>query len=112
MADHYADTGKDHPAVKSVGVGYINLPRAVSEAGLAMWETIDDNLLQSAWTCAEGVVSNIQNGIFWPPGPKGKYDDFESLRFQDMESSFDPIALKRVQAMIASGGFRPQLSPV
>jgi ATP-dependent helicase/nuclease subunit B len=110
MADHYEDTHKSHPVVKTVGVGYINLPRALSEAGLEMWDDIDERILQSAWTCAEGVVSNIQQGIFWPPGPKGKYDDFESLVFQDMASSFDPTALKRVQAMIASGSFHPQLS--
>ncbi len=102
MADHY-HAGK-------VGVGYINLPRALSEAGLAMWEDLDDTILQSAWACADGVVSNIQQGIFWPPGPKGKYDDFESLVFQDTESSFDPTALNRVQSMIASGAFRPILS--
>ena len=106
----YAKIMADHYDVKKVGVGYINLPRAVSEGGLEMWEDLDDTILQSAWACADGVVSNIQQGIFWPPGPKGKYDDFESLVFQDTESSFDPTALKRVQSMIASGEFHPLLS--
>ena len=106
----YARIMADHYGVEKVGVGYINLPRAVNEARLEMWEDIDEPLLESAWQCAKGVISNIQQGIFWPPGPKVQYDDFESLVFQDAESSFDSTALKRVQSMIAAGEFKPVLS--
>ena len=106
----YAKIMADHYDVEKVGVGYINLPRAVSEARLEMWEDIDANLLDSAWQCAGGVIANIRQGVFWPPGPKDKFDDFASLIFQDAESSFDPTALKRAQSMIAAGEFQPILS--
>ncbi len=106
----YAKIMAAHYDVEQVGVGYINLPRAVSEAGLAMWENLDQSLLESAWQCAEGVIRQIQRGIFWPPAGKVKYDDFASLIFQGAESSFDPTALNRVAAMIASGEFQPTLS--
>lgn len=108
----YAKIMAAHYDVDQVGVGYINLPRAVSEAGLEMWETIDNTILESAWMCAEGVIRQIQSGIFWPPGPKVKYDDFKSLVFQDAASSFDPSALHHMVGMIASGQTKPILSPV
>ena len=108
----YAKIMAAHYHVEKVAVGYVNLPRAVSEAGLEMWEDLDDTLMESAWTCAEGVIGCIQQGIFWPPGSGIKYDDFQSLIFQDAESSFDPAHLKRVQSMIAAGEFRPVLSPL
>ena len=82
--------------------------RAVSEAGLAMWEDIDSTILDSAWACAEGIVSSIHQGIFWPPATAMKYDDFDPLIFQEAESSFDPAFLSRVQSMIASGEFQPR----
>ena len=35
----------------------------------------------SAKECAEWVVDQVKNGVFWPPAEKVKYDDYESLRF-------------------------------
>ncbi|MDB6070756.1 MAG: rexB [Verrucomicrobiales bacterium] len=106
----YARIMADHYNVDRVGVGYINLPRAVSEAGLAMWENIDSTILDSAWVCAEGIVSSIHQGIFWPPSTAMKYDDFDPFIFQEAESSFDPAFLASVQSMIASGEFQPRFT--
>lgn len=103
----YARIMAAHYDVEAVQVGYINLPRAVSESRLEVWENLDSSLLESAWACAEGVIDCVRKGIFWPPAAAVKYDDFESLIFQDAESSFDPAKLQRVESMIASGEFRP-----
>ena len=65
-------------------LGYFNLPKAVSETGVAIWEGLSDALLESAGVCAEGIIENIQRRRFWPPSAKVRYDDFESLFHADI----------------------------
>jgi ATP-dependent helicase/nuclease subunit B len=62
-----------------IGLGYFNLPKAVNDTGVVIWEDFSDELLESARGCAESMVKDIQNRRFWPPASKVQFDDFESL---------------------------------
>ncbi len=61
--------------------GYFNLPKAVSDTGIEIWEGMGDSYLEDAEKCASGVIESIRNGIFWPPSENIRYDDFENLFF-------------------------------
>ena len=62
-----------------VDVAYFHLPRAVTDTGLDVWDTLSDEMIQSAWDCAKGIVQDIRDGVFWPPADNVEYDDFEAL---------------------------------
>ena len=67
-----------------IELGYFNLPKAVNDTGVTLWEGFDDELLGSARACAEGVLRDIRNRRFWPPAAKVAYDDFGSLFYADV----------------------------
>ncbi len=96
MSQHYGEP---------VAVGYVNLPRALSEARLEPWTSLDSSLLADAWACAEGAIASIQAARFWPPAPQLKYDPFDSLIFQEAAASFDPTHLSRAATLAAAGLF-------
>jgi ATP-dependent helicase/nuclease subunit B len=50
-----------------VTCGYFNLPKAIGESGVAMWDGFSADLKASAWRCALGVGAAIRAGEFWPP---------------------------------------------
>ncbi len=60
-------------------LGYFNLPKALEDTGVVLWEDPSSALLESASACARGVISDIKSRCFWPPAAKTRYDDFESL---------------------------------
>ncbi|MCX6984802.1 MAG: hypothetical protein NT118_08650 [Lentisphaerae bacterium] len=60
--------------------GYFNLPKAISDTGIEIWDGMD-SYLKDAEKCAVGVIESIRNGIFWPPSENIRYDDFENLFF-------------------------------
>ena len=62
-------------------LGYINIPKAVTETAVSLWPEFTDDLYQSAMRCAESIVDAIREGRFWPPSPRPQYDDFETLFF-------------------------------
>lgn len=71
--------GQGDPDLRYVAeLGYFNLPKALHESGVAVWESLDDALLASAETCASGVVDDVRRGRFWPPS-KVAHDDYEIL---------------------------------
>ncbi|MBM4371059.1 MAG: PD-(D/E)XK nuclease family protein, partial [Deltaproteobacteria bacterium] len=72
-----------------ISAGYFHLPRAVRDTAVTAWEELDDSLLDSARTCAEGVVDAIRAGIFWPPGPPPRHDDFAELLLDAPELTVD-----------------------
>jgi ATP-dependent helicase/nuclease subunit B len=88
-----------------VRAGYINLPVATSEAAVKMWEELDDGLVEAAIECARGVIRSIRQGRFWPPAGTVEYDDFEPLRFREMEESFDPALLEKFRELRVTEGF-------
>lgn len=55
--------------------GYINLPKAVSESAVRLWEPYPLELQTAAVACAEAVCRAIQSGEFWPPNPAIKPAD-------------------------------------
>jgi ATP-dependent helicase/nuclease subunit B len=60
-------------------LGYFNLPKAVDDTSVVLWDDPTSALLESAGACAGGIVSDIKSRRFWPPAQKARYDDFESL---------------------------------
>ena len=62
-----------------IELGYFNLPKAVNNTGVALWEHFSDEVLQSAKTCAETIIENIRVRNFWPPAARVPYDSFEEL---------------------------------
>lgn len=62
-------------------LGYINLPKAVTETELSLWPGFTDSLYDSAMRCAEGIIEAVQARRFWPPSPRPQYDDFGPLFF-------------------------------
>jgi ATP-dependent helicase/nuclease subunit B len=61
--------------------GYFNLPKAVTDTGIEIWDGMGETYLKDAEKCAVGVIESIRNGVFWPPSEKIRYDDFEGLFF-------------------------------
>ena len=64
---------------ESIGIGYFNLPKAVSHTGVSLWEEFDPKLLDRAQHCAAGILRDISGGRFWPPRSSVRYDEFERL---------------------------------
>lgn len=77
-----------------IQLGYFNLPKAIEDTKLVFWEGFDDELLQAARMCAEGVVEDIKRQRFWPPAPKVKYDRFTSLFPAEIGDCVDARAFK------------------
>jgi len=73
--------------------GYFNLPKAVTETNVELWEDYDNDLASAAWTCVEGVTSAIMASEFWPPrelrGRELDWDDFGTLFHNGAEDSVD-----------------------
>jgi ATP-dependent helicase/nuclease subunit B len=82
-------------------LGYFNLPKAVSEAGVVPWAEFNPDLLASAEACAESVVAAIRARGFWPPAERVQYDDYEHLFHDEPERCFDVSALKQWMAEAA-----------
>ncbi len=73
-----------HPAGAAGEVAYFNLPKAVSDTGVAVWPEMDDLAVDSAETCASGVVRAIQDLRYWPPNEAGWiWDDDLARLFPD-----------------------------
>ena len=70
---------------EAVTCGYINLPKAVTDTGIRLWEDHSQAVADAALRCAEGVAADLSAGRFWPPAEKVGYDDFEDLFFGDAE---------------------------
>jgi ATP-dependent helicase/nuclease subunit B len=72
----------------SVACGYVNLPKAAGETGVAVWIGYDGELKEAARRCAEGVALAVQARQFWPPAElPPDYDDFAGLFLQGAADS-------------------------
>jgi ATP-dependent helicase/nuclease subunit B len=69
--------------------GYFNLPKAVGETAITLWEDYDDALHASALHCAEEVAAAVAAGRFWPPMEDWRDDAFATLVHDDPAASFD-----------------------
>lgn len=69
-----------HPGLEGpFDLGYFNLPRALPETGVVIWEGVTPSLLEAAAACARGVISDIRGRRFWPPSTRVRYEDFGKL---------------------------------
>jgi ATP-dependent helicase/nuclease subunit B len=60
-------------------LAYFNLPKAVTETGVSVWDELDGRLVSSARDCAAEVCRLVRAGVYWPPRDRVEYDDFERL---------------------------------
>ena len=60
-------------------LGYFNLPKAADHTGIHIWDGLDEDVMDSARLCAEGVVRDIRERRFWPPAARVQYDNFSRL---------------------------------
>lgn len=74
---------------KDVEVGYFNLPKAVTETSIALWEDFDSALQESALRCAEAVGAGVKTGRYWPPVEQPENDEFTALVHDSVAGSFD-----------------------
>jgi len=72
-------------------VAYFNLPKAVADTALTIWEDFDTHTLDSATACATEVARRIRNNQFWPPTERVSFDNFESLLFDTPEAHVLPL---------------------
>lgn len=63
----------------ATGAGYFNLPKAVGETALVLWDDYDAGWRSAARRCAEGVAAAVAAGIFWPPAEVPPRDEDEAL---------------------------------
>lgn len=68
-----AELGRD------VAAGYFNLPKAVGETVVSLWENHDERWREAARRCAEGVATAIAAGTFWPPAEIAERDEDDAL---------------------------------
>jgi ATP-dependent helicase/nuclease subunit B len=61
--------------------GYFNLPKAVGETGVALWDDYSGELRAAALRCAAGACQAIRAGKFWPPNEavSADRDEFAAL---------------------------------
>ncbi|MBA3849177.1 MAG: ATP-dependent nuclease subunit B [Opitutus sp.] len=50
-----------------VACGYFNLPKAIGDTGLVLWDEWTPELQESALRCARGVLAAVRAEKFWPP---------------------------------------------
>ena len=79
----------------AIEVGYFDLPKAAGHTGVSIWETLDENVMDSARVCAEGVVQDIRERRFWPPAAKPRNDSFGRLFPVDAARCVNAAALNR-----------------
>lgn len=79
---------------KRVRAGIFDLPGAVSQTAVTLFDELTPDLEGSALACAEAAANAIAAWKFWPPR-KVEYDDFEGLLGPD------PTAAVDVEAFLA-----------
>jgi ATP-dependent helicase/nuclease subunit B len=73
----------------NIACGYINLPKAIGQTALALWEDYTPELHAAAMRCATGVCTAIRAGEFWPPNEDlpADSDDFAALFHRGVAAS-------------------------
>jgi hypothetical protein len=61
------------------------------ETGVKEWTGFTDDIYASAMDCAAGVIQDIRDGRFWPPGDRVRFDDFTELFFEQPEDFALPL---------------------
>lgn len=90
----YAAFVQEHFKTRDVPeVGYINLPRAVSEVAFLPWKDFDQVTLDHALSWAGEAIDQIRAGHFNPPAElpvkEREWDDFAELAPDGLAAAFD-----------------------
>ncbi len=84
----------------AVQCGYFNLPKAVGEVAIVLWEDYGDDLQAAAELCATRVAAAVAAGEFWPPAePSDRADE-------DWAGLFHQGTAASIAADWAQGGTR------
>lgn len=84
----------------NVQVGYINLPKAVGDTAVDVWDGLSEDLLASALECSRGVIDGIRNGVFWPPAERVAWDDYEDVLLGDPLATVAPTGMVGMVGMV------------
>jgi len=68
-------------------VGYFSIPSMGTNTGVSLLTPFSVEIMALAMECARGVVKDIMAERFWPPAEKLKYDNYESILFDQPEST-------------------------
>lgn len=79
--------GKKVP--ENLEVAYFNLPKAISQTGVYVWDGFGPQHVESAEKCLDGAIESIAKGMFWEPAPKVRYENFGALFNNEIEKAFD-----------------------
>ena len=80
----------DEIGADAVG-GYFNLPKAVGETAVDIWEGYDEAWRAQARRCFRDVAAAIAAGVFWPPSEiDPEQDAFPGLFHQGTRDSVNP----------------------
>ena len=74
-----------------VELAYFNLPKAVTQTDMSVWDNFDGDMLEAASTCAVAVIDLIKQRVFWPPAERITRDDFETLFHGAAADSFEKL---------------------
>lgn len=69
--------------------GYFSLPKAVSDTRIELWEELSAEHDAAARRCAEGVITDVRAGKFWPWRILRQNDDFSSLHLSIPDLTID-----------------------
>jgi len=72
-------------------LAYFNLPKAVTQTGIYIWDKLTPSIITSAQNCAKQIIQNIRANNFWPPAENLKHDDFAKLFPASPKDCFTPI---------------------
>lgn len=87
------------PGEGRAGVAYFNLAKTLEKSEIAPWADFTQSHIDSALACAQAVIVQIKEGIFWPPNPEVRedYDDFAPLFPDGIENSVQAKAFQHYQ---------------
>jgi ATP-dependent helicase/nuclease subunit B len=86
-----------------ISAGYFQLPKAVTETRVSLWEQMDHALIDRAVSCATNIIEAILDWQFWPPAESVEYDNFEFLFSGPAEVSVDGQAFGRLLKTLRKG---------
>jgi ATP-dependent helicase/nuclease subunit B len=81
---------------RKISCGYFNMPKALADTKIEIWDELDENMLESAEICAKGIVRDIKLGKFWPPKTKVQYDDFSKLLLDNPMKTVHKLEATRI----------------
>lgn len=94
---------------EDIACGYFNLPKAIGESAVSMWDDFTPDLQRSADDCLEGVVAAIAAGKFWPPAEtlqRGE-DEWAELFHHGARDSIDPAVAEKLAGGAETRGTEP-----